>query len=88
MVDFFRIEDVVKIEPLANAECYINGSMIVTPTELVSGARVILGKSHVFRFNNPLASKFSPTFVLSFNRFRALSKPFIFQKRMPRILRK
>jgi kinesin family member 1 len=35
--------------------CYVNGKKVDfdTPVELSSGARVILGKSHVFRFRNP-----------------------------------
>lgn len=38
---------------MAGAQCYVNGNKIDDPTELVSGSRVILGKNHVFRFNNP-----------------------------------
>lgn len=33
--------------------CYVNGRQITEPTELKTGARVILGKHHVFRFNHP-----------------------------------
>jgi kinesin family protein 1 len=38
---------------LPGAECYVNGRHLETPVELTSGSRVILGKNHVFRFNNP-----------------------------------
>ncbi|CAH8507576.1 unnamed protein product [Dicrocoelium dendriticum] len=50
---FYNSQGVVQFKPCENAECYINGSLVTKQLELSSGARVILGKSHVFRFNNP-----------------------------------
>jgi len=32
---------------------YVNGRLVREPTELQTGSRVILAKSHVFRFTNP-----------------------------------
>uniref|UniRef100_A0A5K3EWL2 Kinesin-like protein n=1 Tax=Mesocestoides corti TaxID=53468 RepID=A0A5K3EWL2_MESCO len=55
--NFLLENSLVTIEPIQDAECYINGSLIKNPTELQSGDRVILGKNHVFRFNNPLARR-------------------------------
>ncbi|KAF8570712.1 hypothetical protein P879_02381 [Paragonimus westermani] len=54
---FFNNQGVVHFQPCENAECYVNGSLINQRVQLFSGARVILGKSHVFRFNNPTKSK-------------------------------
>ncbi|KER27224.1 hypothetical protein T265_05691 [Opisthorchis viverrini] len=54
---FFNDKGIVHFEPCANAECYVNGSLVKERIELFSGARVILGKSHVFRFNNPVKAR-------------------------------
>ena len=35
------------------AQCYVNGRAITEPTVLRTGARLIVGKHHVFRFNHP-----------------------------------
>lgn len=50
---FENTDGIVNLVPLDGALCYVNGNKIDEPTELVSGSRVILGKNHVFRFNNP-----------------------------------
>ena len=51
---FENIDGVVRLIPFSEeATCYVNGRLIKEPTELHSGSRVILAKSHVFRFNNP-----------------------------------
>ncbi|CAL8104011.1 unnamed protein product [Calicophoron daubneyi] len=50
---FINHKGAVEFEPCADAECYVNGSMVKSRLELRTGARVILGKSHVFRFTNP-----------------------------------
>lgn len=50
---FENVDGVVKLVPVDGAQSYVNGTKIDEPTELVSGCRVILGKNHVFRFNNP-----------------------------------
>ncbi|KAG5442151.1 Kinesin-like protein unc-104, partial [Clonorchis sinensis] len=54
---FFCNKGIVHFEPCTNAECYVNGSLVKERIELFSGARVILGKSHVFRFNNPVKAR-------------------------------
>uniref|UniRef100_A0A4W5PAS4 plus-end-directed kinesin ATPase n=1 Tax=Hucho hucho TaxID=62062 RepID=A0A4W5PAS4_9TELE len=43
----------VILEPCEGAEIYVNGKLVTTPTLLRSGNRIIMGKSHVFRFNDP-----------------------------------
>ncbi|XP_064643159.1 kinesin-like protein unc-104 isoform X6 [Lineus longissimus] len=50
---FENKEGVVTLIPCEGAMCYVNGRTITEPTELNARARVILGKNHVFRFNNP-----------------------------------
>lgn len=45
---------IVTLVPLApEALCFVNGRCIDGPKELKTGARVILGKYHVFRFQHP-----------------------------------
>ncbi|KAJ3599850.1 hypothetical protein NHX12_033804, partial [Muraenolepis orangiensis] len=46
-------EAAVVLEPGEEAETYVNGKRVTEPTVLRSGNRIILGKSHVFRFNHP-----------------------------------
>ena len=43
----------VTLEPCKDAQCYVNGLLIKEEVELRTGCRVILGKHHVFRFQNP-----------------------------------
>jgi len=43
----------VSLIPSDDALCYVNGQLIDTETVLKTGSRVIIGKSHVFRFNHP-----------------------------------
>ncbi|XP_060793866.1 kinesin-like protein KIF1C isoform X2 [Neoarius graeffei] len=50
-------EIVVTLEPLEGSECYVNGKLITESTVLRQGDRVVLGKSHVFRFNHPEQAK-------------------------------
>ncbi|XP_013866493.1 kinesin-like protein KIF1A isoform X11 [Austrofundulus limnaeus] len=45
--------ETVVLEPCEEAELYVNGKRVTEPTVLKSGNRIILGKSHVFRFNHP-----------------------------------
>ncbi|XP_067315683.1 kinesin-like protein KIF1A isoform X4 [Pseudorasbora parva] len=45
--------EAVILEPCEGAEIYLNGKRVTEPTVLKSGNRIILGKSHVFRFNHP-----------------------------------
>lgn len=46
-------EGMVVLEPCEEAETYVNGKRVTEPTVLRSGNRIIMGKSHVFRFNDP-----------------------------------
>uniref|UniRef100_A0AAZ3SM28 plus-end-directed kinesin ATPase n=1 Tax=Oncorhynchus tshawytscha TaxID=74940 RepID=A0AAZ3SM28_ONCTS len=46
-------EVAVTLEPCEGAETYVNGKRVTEATVLKSGNRIILGKSHVFRFNHP-----------------------------------
>uniref|UniRef100_A0A3Q3AHJ3 plus-end-directed kinesin ATPase n=1 Tax=Kryptolebias marmoratus TaxID=37003 RepID=A0A3Q3AHJ3_KRYMA len=46
-------ETAVVLDPCEEAETYVNGKRVTEPTVLKSGNRIILGKSHVFRFNHP-----------------------------------
>ncbi|XP_053502821.1 kinesin-like protein KIF1A isoform X1 [Ictalurus furcatus] len=46
-------EGVVVLEPCEDSETYVNGKRVTEPTVLRSGNRIIMGKSHVFRFNDP-----------------------------------
>ena len=50
---FDNCEGQVKLIPQPGATCFVNGRKIDSPTVLKTGSRVILGKNHVFRFNNP-----------------------------------
>uniref|UniRef100_A0A8C9VW08 plus-end-directed kinesin ATPase n=1 Tax=Scleropages formosus TaxID=113540 RepID=A0A8C9VW08_SCLFO len=45
--------EAVVLEPCEGAETYVNGKRVTEPTILRSGNRIIMGKSHVFRFNHP-----------------------------------
>uniref|UniRef100_A0A8C2B2Z7 plus-end-directed kinesin ATPase n=1 Tax=Cyprinus carpio TaxID=7962 RepID=A0A8C2B2Z7_CYPCA len=47
------VGEAVILEPCEGAETYVNGKRVTEPTVLRSGNRIILGKSHVFRFNHP-----------------------------------
>ncbi|XP_066565239.1 kinesin-like protein KIF1A isoform X5 [Amia ocellicauda] len=46
-------EVVVILEPCEGTETYVNGKRVTETTILRSGNRIIMGKSHVFRFNHP-----------------------------------
>ncbi|XP_060690306.1 kinesin-like protein KIF1A isoform X18 [Hemiscyllium ocellatum] len=46
-------EVIVILEPCEGADTYVNGKKVTEPTILRSGNRIIMGKSHVFRFNHP-----------------------------------
>uniref|UniRef100_A0A8C3FYE1 plus-end-directed kinesin ATPase n=1 Tax=Cyclopterus lumpus TaxID=8103 RepID=A0A8C3FYE1_CYCLU len=49
--------EIVVLEPCEGAETYVNGKRVTEPTVLKSGNRIILGKSHVFRFNHPVQAR-------------------------------
>ncbi|KAJ8357000.1 hypothetical protein SKAU_G00197940 [Synaphobranchus kaupii] len=46
-------EAAVVLEPCEGSETYVNGKRVTESTVLRSGNRIIMGKSHVFRFNHP-----------------------------------
>ncbi|XP_063079480.1 kinesin-like protein KIF1A [Engraulis encrasicolus] len=46
-------DTLVVLETCEGAETYVNGKRVSGPTILRSGNRIIMGKSHVFRFNDP-----------------------------------
>jgi len=47
----------VTIIPIDDSIVYVNGVKLAGPLELKTGARVILGKNHVFRFNHPIQAR-------------------------------
>uniref|UniRef100_A0A7N6BMU7 plus-end-directed kinesin ATPase n=1 Tax=Anabas testudineus TaxID=64144 RepID=A0A7N6BMU7_ANATE len=53
----FTSSSAVHIRPCEDAETYVNGKRVTEPTILKSGNRIILGKSHVFRFNHPVQAR-------------------------------
>lgn len=54
---FENRENKVTLIPCKGAQCYVNGMLITEPTLLRTGCRVILGKHHVFRFQNPFEAR-------------------------------
>ncbi|KIR42439.1 kinesin [Cryptococcus deuterogattii 99/473] len=54
---FTNDEGVVTIEAMPDARTFVNGKRVPpnSPVKLLNGFRVILGDSHVFRFNDPAA---------------------------------
>jgi kinesin family member 1 len=49
----------VTLEPEQGAQCFVNGTPVTGPTRLTTGSRVILGRHHVFRFNDPQEARMS-----------------------------
>lgn len=47
----------VSLMPINGANCYVNGMKVERPAEVKTGARVILGKYHVFRFQHPTEAR-------------------------------
>lgn len=41
------------IEPLDNAACILNGTLVVQPTPIYQGDFLLLGNTNMFRYNNP-----------------------------------
>ncbi|XP_017782676.1 PREDICTED: kinesin-like protein unc-104 isoform X6 [Nicrophorus vespilloides] len=54
---FENKEGVITLSPQNGALVYVNGREVTEPIVLKTGSRVILGKNHVFRFNNPDAAR-------------------------------
>lgn len=50
---FENFEGIVTLKSCPNSMCYVNGREVVDAAVLQTGSRVILGKYHVFRFQNP-----------------------------------
>lgn len=50
---FENHEGIITLIPKTGALIYVNGREVTEPLILTTGSRVILGKSHVFRFNHP-----------------------------------
>lgn len=55
--NFVNLAGTVTITPYKSASVIVNGESISQPQELHTGYRIILGHSHVFRFNNPLEKR-------------------------------
>ncbi|CAD6199177.1 unnamed protein product [Caenorhabditis auriculariae] len=51
--EFVNEDGSVSLVPMTGAQCYVNGKPITAPTVMHTGSRVILGKYHVFRYNDP-----------------------------------
>lgn len=51
--EFINEDGTVSLIPHQNAQCFVNGKPVTTRTVLHTGSRVILGKYHVFRYNDP-----------------------------------
>nr|XP_022900309.1 kinesin-like protein unc-104 isoform X2 [Onthophagus taurus] len=54
---FENKDGVIALIPMHGALVYVNGREASEPVVLKTGSRVILGKNHVFRFNNPNESR-------------------------------
>ncbi|PAV79903.1 hypothetical protein WR25_24154 [Diploscapter pachys] len=51
--DFANEDGSVTLIPKPRAKCYLNGRPINSGTVIHTGSRIILGKYHVFRYNDP-----------------------------------
>ncbi|XP_006892176.1 PREDICTED: kinesin-like protein KIF14 [Elephantulus edwardii] len=49
-----NFDGTVSVNPVREAKTYVNGKLILEPTVLHHGDRVILGGDHYFRFNHPV----------------------------------
>ncbi|KAH7726338.1 kinesin protein [Aphelenchoides avenae] len=54
---FANEDGTVTLIPEPGAQCYVNGQPFTSPTKLTTGSRVILGRHHVFRYQDPLEAK-------------------------------
>uniref|UniRef100_A0A914ZPM0 Kinesin-like protein unc-104 n=2 Tax=Parascaris univalens TaxID=6257 RepID=A0A914ZPM0_PARUN len=50
---FLNDDGTVSLIPASDAQCFVNGKPVTSSTILHTGSRVILGKYHVFRYNDP-----------------------------------
>uniref|UniRef100_A0A0N5A8N5 Kinesin-like protein unc-104 n=1 Tax=Syphacia muris TaxID=451379 RepID=A0A0N5A8N5_9BILA len=51
--EFINEDATVTLIPHDGAQCFVNGKPVTAKTILHTGSRVILGKYHVFRYNDP-----------------------------------
>ncbi|VDI04128.1 kinesin family member 1 [Mytilus galloprovincialis] len=66
---YFECKDkTVTLIPCEGALCYVNGRKIDEAMDMKTGARVILGKHHVFRFNHPEQARQSRAHLIDFEQ--------------------
>ncbi|XP_071948692.1 kinesin-like protein KIF14 [Antedon mediterranea] len=49
---FNNVDNIVSVSSMADADTYLNGSLVTSPTVLHHGDRIVIG-DHYFRFNHP-----------------------------------
>lgn len=54
---FVNEDGTLTLVPEVGAECFVNGQQVTRATRLSTGSRVILGRNHVFRYNDPLEAR-------------------------------
>uniref|UniRef100_A0A158Q8M3 Kinesin-like protein unc-104 n=1 Tax=Elaeophora elaphi TaxID=1147741 RepID=A0A158Q8M3_9BILA len=54
---FLNEDGIVHLIPEPGAQCFVNGKPVVSSEVLHTGSRVILGKYHVFRYNDPIEAR-------------------------------
>nr|XP_034337468.1 kinesin-like protein unc-104 isoform X9 [Crassostrea gigas] len=69
---FHNSEGKVTLLPIENAVVYVNGKQITEETEMKTGARVIIGKHHVFRFNHPDQARQSRAHLIDFDQIESV----------------
>nr|XP_022336970.1 kinesin-like protein unc-104 isoform X11 [Crassostrea virginica] len=62
----------VTLLPIDGAVVYMNGKQITEETEMRTGARVIIGKHHVFRFNHPDQARQSRAHLIDFDQIESV----------------
>ncbi|XP_033104255.1 kinesin-like protein KIF14 isoform X2 [Anneissia japonica] len=50
---FNNVKNIVSISPMLEADTYLNGALVTSPTVLHHGDRIVIG-DHYFRFNHPV----------------------------------
>ena len=61
---FVSFVGIVTLYPKEGCDAYVNGKEVTEPIALKTGHRIILGKSHVFRFTDPNQGKFRLYFFI------------------------
>ncbi|XP_056018125.1 kinesin-like protein unc-104 isoform X3 [Ostrea edulis] len=69
---FHNSEGKVTLLSVQNAVVYVNGKQVTEDTELRTGARVIIGKHHVFRFNHPDQARQSRAHLIDFDQIETV----------------